>query len=224
MGLASGTAQADHHCTNSGVCNNQRCPGQPLPFFAHKGDHLSPSEIDWDMNVCHWSFFDFGNHYGGVPVGAYGLKEGEPVAQWGCSPRVPEPPRRPWLVRWGGIELARGDDRPQRASAAPAVGAGTAYGGNLFGCRRTTCDRVGHGLVGGPDTKADVHQQTPTARSAIASRVIGTTGETAERTRRMLVESNLSRPSRLVESNLSQRQAIESSPAHDAPTVRQTLR
>jgi hypothetical protein len=221
MGLASGTAQADHHCTNSGVCNNQRCPGQPLPFFAHKGDHLSPSEIDWDMNVCHWSFFDFGNHYGGVPVGAYGLKEGEPVAQWGCSPRVPEPPRRPWLVRWGGIELARGDDRPQRASAAPAVGAGTAYGGNLFGCRRTTCDRVGHGLVGGPDTKADVHQQTPTARSAIASRVIGTTGETAERTRRMLVESNLSR---LVESNLSQRQAIESPPARDAPTVRQTLR
>jgi hypothetical protein len=36
----------------------------------------------------------------------------------------------------------------------------------------------------------------------------------------MLVESNLSR---LVESNLSQRQAIESSPARDAPTVRQTL-
>jgi hypothetical protein len=108
---------------------------------------------------------------------------------------------RSWLVRWGGIEFARGDDRPQRASAAPTVGAGTAHGGNLFGCRRTTCDRVGHGLVGGPDTKADVHQQTPTARSAIASRVIGTTGDTAERTRRMLVESNLSR---LVESNLSQ--------------------
>jgi hypothetical protein len=139
----------------------------------------------------------------------------------GTSRGFQSPPRRSWLVRWGGIELARGDDRPQRASAAPAVGAGTAHGGNFFGCRRTTCDRVGHGLVGGPDTKADVHQQTPTARSAIASRVIGTTGETAERTRRMLVESNLSR---LVESNLSQRQAIESPPARDAPTVRQTLR
>jgi len=67
----------------AGVCNNRWCPGQPSPFSAHKGDHLSPSEINWDMNVCHWSFFGFGNHYGGVPVGAYGLKEGEPVAQWG---------------------------------------------------------------------------------------------------------------------------------------------
>jgi hypothetical protein len=76
MGLASGTAQANHHCTNSGVCNNQWCPGQPLSISAHKGDHLSPSEINWDMNVCHWSFFGLGNHYGGVPVGAYGLKEG----------------------------------------------------------------------------------------------------------------------------------------------------
>jgi hypothetical protein len=54
------------------------------PFSVRKpGGVLSPSEVQWDMSVCHWYFFDFGNHYGGVPVGAYGLKQGQPIAQWG---------------------------------------------------------------------------------------------------------------------------------------------
>jgi hypothetical protein len=85
LGLATGTAHADGHaCTNSGVCNNLWCPGQRLPFSVRKpGGVLSPSEVQWDMSVCHWYFFDFGNHYGGVPVGAYGLKQGQPIAQWG---------------------------------------------------------------------------------------------------------------------------------------------
>jgi hypothetical protein len=83
LGPAAGIAHADHACTNSGVCNSLWCPGQHLPFSAHKGAALSPSEVNWDTNVCHWWFFDFTDHYGGEPVGAYGLKEGEPVAAWG---------------------------------------------------------------------------------------------------------------------------------------------
>jgi hypothetical protein len=79
LGLTAGTAYADGHaCTQGGVCNREWCPGQPLPFATPKGALLSPSEVNWDMGVCHWWFFDSGNHFGGVPVGAFGLKEGEP--------------------------------------------------------------------------------------------------------------------------------------------------
>ena len=107
-------------------------------------------------------------------------------------------------AQFGLFHSGGGQDRPQRATAAAAVAAGPARGGNFLGGRCTPRDDVTNGLVGGPDTQAHVHQQTPTRWSRTASREIGVADDGAECTGRILVESNLSR---LVESNLSQRRA-----------------
>ncbi len=97
-------------------------------------------------------------------------------------------------MRRGGIEVgSRGNDCPQRTTAASAVTARPAHSGNFFRSRCTPRDGVTNGLVGGSDAQTHVHQQTSRARSLMASRVIGITGEGAEHTGRILAESNLSR-------------------------------
>ncbi len=83
--------------------------------------------------------------------------------------RFHQPAQALELARWGRVEVVRGgDDRAQRAPAAPAIAARPACGGHLFGCRRTTRDGVTHRLVSGADTQAYVHQRTPRRRVSAA--------------------------------------------------------
>jgi hypothetical protein len=80
LGLAAGTAHADHVCTVNGVCNRQWCPGQPLPRSNKTAQPYLASEIHWDWSVCHWVFNDNTGQYAGASVEvAPGLYEGDPV-------------------------------------------------------------------------------------------------------------------------------------------------
>jgi hypothetical protein len=73
--LGEGTAQAS--CNYLGVCSHQWCPGQPLPS-AYGG---RPSDVVWDMGVCHTYYFGIVGRpgtAGGKQVGTR-IIEGEPA-------------------------------------------------------------------------------------------------------------------------------------------------